>query len=197
MESEEKKTRAQQAEETKRHIFNVALNLLDECDFEKIKIRDIVNAADVSIGTFYHYYKSKLEVYYETYQLADEYFEETVTQALTQPSAKERIFCFFDYYARYSSEITSLKLTKLLYNSSNKSFDRQVPKGMKPLLKELLTQAIESGELYSDDSVDEMVEFLIIAVRGQVYHWCTNDGAYDLRQTLKRFVERLLKVYTS
>ena len=66
------KTRRQlQAEQTKDKLFEAAVSLLAEKDFEQITIRDIVAKAHVSIGTFYNYYSTKMEVFYETYRVAD------------------------------------------------------------------------------------------------------------------------------
>lgn len=190
-----KKTRRQQAEETKVHIFNTALKMLEDRDFESIKVRDIVREANVSIGTFYNYYSTKMDVFYETYQLADMFFEETVEPELVQATVTEKIFCFFDYYAKYSSEITDIKLTKLLYNSNNKFFDRKTDFGMKRILTNLMSMGLKSGELKSDNTPEEMALFLLIAVRGLVYNWCTNDGNYNLREATRKYVNLLLRVY--
>ena len=58
------KTRRQlQAEQTKDKLFEAAVSLLAEKDFEQITIRDIVAKAHVSIGTFYNYYSTKMEVF--------------------------------------------------------------------------------------------------------------------------------------
>lgn len=34
----------------------------------------------------------------------------------------------------------------------------------------------------------------MISIRGQVYHWCTNDGRYSLREAVAGHVEMLLPV---
>lgn len=190
-----KKTRKQQAEETKRHIFETALKLLDQRDFEQITVRDIVKAAEVSIGTFYNYYETKLDVFYETYQLADEYFEETVEPLLTQERAYDRILCFFDHYARYSCQITDLSLTKILYNSNNHCFNRAGGQGMRAVLEKQLRYGLDRGELRATESEADMAEFMMIAVRGLVYNWCTRDGSYPLPEAMCRFAARLLKTY--
>lgn len=191
----EKKTRKQQAEDTKHLLFDTALELLNTRGYESITIRDIVQAAGVSIGTFYNYYQSKLDVFYETYQLADCFFTEEVAPRLVQDTVYEQILCFFDYYAYYSSEHTGLSLTKLIYNSNNKCFDRRSPEGMHPMLTALISEGMERGELQPDCSAEEFGQFLFIAVRGLTYHWCTNEGSYDLRQATRTFVERLLRGY--
>ena len=187
--------RRQQAEETKRHIFHTALRLLEEREFEAIKVRDIVRAADVSVGTFYHYYGTKLDVFYETYQIADEYFDQQVRPALTQPTARERLLCFFDEYARYSSELTNLSLTKVLYNSNNRCFNRSSDRGMFPVLLEQVRLGVDGGEFPAAESPEDIAQFLMVAVRGLVYHWCTREGDYPLRPAMARYVSRLLDAY--
>lgn len=187
-----RKGRRDRAEETKLHIFNTALKLLDEIGFEKLTIRDIVRAAGVSIGTFYYYYSSKLDVFYETYYLADQYFEETVAPQLVQETAVERIYCFFDHYAKYCSDITSITLTGILFNSDNKCFDRESTQGMLSILPELISFGQENAELRTDDSPHEVSRFLMISVRGLVYDWCIHEGCYNLSTAIQRHVERLL-----
>jgi AcrR family transcriptional regulator len=190
-----KKSRREQAEDTKLLIFNAALRLLDEMGFEKITVRDIVKAAEVSIGTFYYHYASKLDVFYETYYLADRYFEEKVAPLLTQASACERILRFFEHYAEYCSDLTSLALTSILFNSENKRFDRDKSAGILRILPELMSYGQENGELADFDTPYEMSRFFMISVRGLVYDWCTHDGAYDLKAAVGRHVERLLRCY--
>ena len=102
----EKGKRQLQAEQTKDKLFYAADALLAEKDYEDITIRDIISKADVSIGTFYHYFKTKLDVFYETYRVADHYFAEVVAPQLTQPTVREQILTFFDYYAHYSCDQT-------------------------------------------------------------------------------------------
>lgn len=190
-----KLTRKEQAAETKKLIFDTALQLLEEKEFNKITIRDIVKRANVSIGTFYNYYSTKLDVYYETYKIADEFFETTVKDELSHISdPTEKIMLFFDYYAKYSSEITSLDLTRILYNSGNKCFDRSSEVGMMPLLVSIIAQGAATGVFQTDKTPAGLAQFLMISVRGQVYHWCTNDGSYNLRAAVAEHTKMLLKI---
>ena len=191
----EKMTRKQRAEATKRRIFDNALALLLERGYEKITVRDIVEAADVSIGSFYNYYESKLDVYYETYSVADEYFETVVAEELEGKGFAEQYFLFFDHYARYSSEVTGLSLTKLLYSSDNKSFDRGAEAGMHALLIRILREGLESGAIAADRPAEELFQFFFIAARGLVYNWCTNDGGYDLRRAMAGYMGTLLRAF--
>lgn len=189
-----KLTRKEQAEETKKLIFNKALELLAEKDFEKITVRDIVKKANVSIGTFYHYYSTKLDVYYETYIIADEYFETVVKPEINQlTDTRKKIELFFEYYARYNCEITDLSLTQILYNSANKCFDRNSDIGMIPILEAILQEGLDTGALKCDRNAKDLAQFFMISIRGQIYHWCTNDGNYDLKNAIAGHLKLLLK----
>lgn len=195
---EKSKTKRQlQAEQTKRHIFRTALNLLDQQDFESITVRDIVREAGVSIGSFYNAYGTKLDVFYETFQVADEYFETTVRPRLTQPAASDRILYFFREYARYNSVETPISLTKILYNPNNPYFRRSSNRGMVPILTELVQQALDGEEFQTDCPADEIAQFLMICIRGVVYDWCLANGSYTLTDRVEEYVRHLLKVYRS
>ena len=195
--TEENKTKRQlQAEQTKLKLFNSAVELLAERDFESITIRDIVEQANVSIGTFYNYYSTKLEVFYETYQVADGYFNEVVEPQLTQPTCRERILCFFGHYAHYSGELTDRKLTRLIYSPDNPCFNRPQENSMVGVLARVLQDGLDSGELAGHgDSAQEIASLLMISVRGLTYHWCTTGYAYDLAGATLQFVQRLLRAY--
>ena len=190
------KTRRQlQAEQTKDKLFEAAVSLLTEKSFDDITIRDIVAKAQVSIGTFYNYYSTKMEVFYETYRVADHYFSDVVAPTLREGPVYERILSFFDYYAHYSGDLTDMKMTRLLYNPDNTFFSRDPHQGMVGLLTGLVREGQDAGVLTSDDTADEIVEYLMISIRGLVYNWCTRGGAYDLAAATRKFVVRLLKAY--
>lgn len=191
----EKITRKEQARRTRVQIFQAALALLDEKRFDDITIRDIVRSAGVSVGTFYRYYTSKREVYYETYPLADDYFEETVLPQLDQPTARERILAFFAFYARYSTDLTNPALPRILYDTSNPWFDRPDNYGMQRVLRVQVEAGIADGEFDPGTDPRMMTRFLMIAARGLVYNWCTHEGGYDLAPELNRYVRRLLLAY--
>ena len=195
MDAENKSKRQLQAEQTKDNLFIAAVELLTEKDFDDITIRDIVARAQVSIGTFYNYYSTKMEVFYETYRIADHYFTETVAPLLSQGTVLERIMAFFDYYAHYSSDLTDMRMTKLLYNPDNTFFSRDPHQGMVGVLIGILQQGLEEGALVGGESADEIAEYLMIATRGLVYNWCTCNGSYDLAAAIRKFVRRLLACY--
>lgn len=69
-------SRKQQALETKTRIYQTALSLMEKKNYQSITIEEISKSAGVSVGAFYHYFKSKNDIFFEIYQEADRYFEE-------------------------------------------------------------------------------------------------------------------------
>ena len=195
MAGETKTKRQLQAEQTKDKLFYAAEQLLAERDFDEITIRDIVARADVSIGTFYHYYATKLDVFYETYRVADHYFTKTVAPLMVQDSTYENILLFFNCYVTYNADLTDRKMLRLLYNPGNTYFNRDPHQGMQGVLLTLIEQGLARGELVSKDSAEDVVRYLMICARGLIYNWCTTNYAYDLHSEMNNFIRRLLCAY--
>ena len=63
------------------------------------------------------------------------------------------------------------------------------------ILRELIEQGLETGELQSDDTLEEIIDFFLIVYRGVVFDWCVYDGEYDLGDKLHKAMKRLLKIY--
>lgn len=93
-----------QAINTKQKIYDAATDLIDKKGFDSTTIEDISKKANVSVGAFYHYYKSKDDIYFELYKIADQYFEEEVYPQLDGLNAAEQLHTYFMHYAKYNNE---------------------------------------------------------------------------------------------
>lgn len=195
MATQTKTKRQLQAEQTKNRVFYAAVQLLAEKEFDDITIRDIITRAEVSIGTFYHYYATKLDVFYETFRMADDYFIDEVAPSLTQKTTYENILLFFNHYATYNAIKIDRQMLRLLYNPSNTFFNRDPHQGMHGVLVDLIEQGFKKGEIFTCDSAEYIARYLMICTRGLVYNWCTTNYAYDLHAEMHRFVTLLLKAY--
>ena len=56
--------RQSRVELTRRTIVEKGIALIEERGYDNVSVQDIVGAAGVSVGTFYHYYESKDAFYY-------------------------------------------------------------------------------------------------------------------------------------
>lgn len=182
-----------QAQATYENIYNAAMSLVEKEGFKNITVRKICEKAGVSIGSFYNYFNSKEDILNEIFKKADNFFLNVVANNLDGENAKEKIVKFFIYYAEYCKR-DKLDQLKQIYNTSNPMF---IKKGrpMQEVLKKVVEEGIEKGELITDMTPDEVVKFFFIALRGVIFDWCLHDGSYDLIQFTKEYTERLLKCF--
>lgn len=181
------------AQATYENIYNAAMSLVEKEGFKNITVRKICEKAGVSIGSFYNYFNSKEDILNEIFKKADNFFLNVVANNLDGENAKEKIVKFFIYYAEYCKR-DKLDQLKQIYNTSNPMF---IKKGrpMQEVLKKVVEEGIEKGELITDMTPDEVVKFFFIALRGVIFDWCLHDGSYDLIQFTKEYTERLLKCF--
>lgn len=188
-----------QARRTKRRIFNAAFALLKEMDIDEIKIADILEASGVSVGTFYHYYKTKWDVFYESFQFLDNYFEEEVAPYLTQPHIKDRLLYFFTQYIVYHGDDQAISYLRVIFRTDNPVFMRSLYEnydyGMLCVLRETLQQAVKDGQIISDEPIIDIAAFFMISFRGLIFDWCARAASYDINAALDYHISHLLRIY--
>ncbi|BCN31158.1 TetR/AcrR family transcriptional regulator [Anaeromicropila herbilytica] len=186
-------SRKLQAEATKNKLYQVAIELLEKEGFEKLKVEDVCKAAGVSIGSFYNYFSSKYDILSEIFIRADQYFEEEVKDSIKEGSTLDKILEYFDYYAKYNQNV-GIDIMKQLYTSNNKIFT-QKGRYMQELLKQIISDGQETGEISTTSSPEEICEFLFIAARGVAYDWCIHDGEYNIEEYMHQYMMKLIVIF--
>lgn len=181
-----------QAQNTYNKIYEAAMSLVERKGFDNITVEDICKKAGVSVGSFYNYFESKHDILIEIFKKADDYFLNTVANDLSQGNIYDKIVRYFSNYAGYCSDIDIDQL-KQIYSTSNTHFI-QKGRGMQAILINLLEEGKKSGELQTDMEVEEIVEYLFIALRGVIFDWCLHNGDYDLVEFTEDYTRRLLKI---
>ncbi len=182
--------RQEKALETKNRIYNAAIELMDRKGFEKITIADISKKANVSVGAFYHYFKSKNDILAEIFRKADEYFSTHVISGLTQASVPDQIVEYFDHYARFNIA-SGPEMTQEIFSPKIKFFI-QKERPMLAILNDLIRQGQEKNEIRTDTDPEELARFLFLMARGIVFEWSLYDGCYDLEATMHKYMAILV-----
>ena len=182
--------RQEKAVETNNRIYTAAIDLMDRKGFEKITIADISKKAGVSVGAFYHYFKSKNDILAEIFRKADEYFATRVISGLRKKSIPEQIVEYFDHYAKFNVA-SGVEMTQQLFNPKIKFF---IKKGrpMQTILQDLIRKGQEKKEIRADEDPEELARFLFVLARGVVFEWSLYEGRYDLEATMHKYIEILV-----
>jgi AcrR family transcriptional regulator len=189
--------RQEKAVETKNRIYAGAIELMDRKGFERITIADISKKAGVSVGAFYHYFKSKNDILAEIFRKADEYYSTRVLPALNAntKSIPDQIVEYFDYYAKFNIS-SGVEMTQNIFNPKIKFF---IKKGrpMHAILEDLIRKGQEKREIRANASPEELARFLFILARGIVFEWSLYEGRYDLKATMHKYIKILVSTLQS
>lgn len=187
-----------QAITTKRKLYEVGLDLIRKHGYDPVTITQICKAANVSIGAFYHHFRSKASLIIEEgYALCDEYFEKEVMEILNGENAVEAIVDYIGYMMRYG-ENCGLDIMTQVYKAqiteANEFFlseERTIVK----MLHQLVQKAQDQGELDNSTHYKQIGREVLILARGITYNWCQSEGSYDITSLAKRMVRNYLSAY--
>ena len=172
------------SENTKEALFRSLLKLSKEKGFDKVTIRDICTDAEVSIGSFYHHFKSKDELAKETYFQTDKLINEDFIKVCESSNPKENLYNILRIYVEYvSREVGSLvkayyKLVLDMTDVSAFEPERLYYKS----LKNIIQKCAEEGYIKKFDSYDEVTAYCSRFIRGLIFDWCVNEGKYNLEE---------------
>lgn len=182
--------RQEKAIETKNRIYNAAIKLMDRKGFEKITITDISKKAGVSVGAFYHYFKSKNDILAEIFRKADEYFSTQVISSLKKRKIPSRIVEYFNHYAKFNIT-TGVETTQQLFNPKIKFFIKK-DRPMLIILQDLIRKGQEKKEIRSNADPEELARLLFTLARGVVFDWSLHEGRYDLEAAMEKDMKILV-----
>ena len=182
--------RKQQALQTQNNIFLVFLNLTKKKEIENITIEDICKKANISVGTFYHYFSSKEDIYQKLFQQIEENLNEELESITQHTTIQKTILNFFQCIAKYT---TKLELHINLLNDFNKKIFAYEPSLIYKTLNTFVNKGRFEKELTNDMSVEEITTYLFTVARGVILDWCLLGGEYSLEQRMDSYMKLTLK----
>ncbi|HSP48020.1 MAG TPA: TetR/AcrR family transcriptional regulator [Clostridiaceae bacterium] len=190
MEKRKVTSRTLQAIDTKNRIYEAGIGLFYTHGVDSVTITDICNAAGVSVGSFYKYFNTKMDILALNYEDADEFFLEHVKPSITGDTAKERIISYFDHYLEFV-QTKPMDFIRNLYRPDNVLFIKK-GRAMQTVLSEVIVEGMDNGSLSRVMTAEEANEYLFVSIRGLIFHWCLYDGTFDLRERARTYLNLLL-----
>lgn len=180
-------SRKEKSRLTRRRIYDATYHLVREKGLD-YTVTDVCRRSGVSVGSFYHFYKSKEAVAQDIYIFFDEHMEGFL-QSLTG-SCEEKIENALCEAVSYSSSL-GVQFLQLSINSIA-SHDGAVVHVESPLFAFLCRTIRESG--YSlEEKPDYYARFLITLFRGTLNWWTVNGGVFDIEKRMRSYVRTALR----
>ena len=169
---------------TKGRIISAAWKLFYEQGYDGTTVEDIVFESGTSKGSFYHYFDGKDALMGTLAYVFDEKYEELIPALDPNMGALETLaYINHELYVMIDASVsidllTRLLSTQLLARGEKHLLDRS--RVYFRLLRRIVRQGAERGELRREVSVDELVRAFAMWERAQLYDWCLCGGDYSL-----------------
>lgn len=186
---------------TRGKIVSAAWQLFYEQGYENTTVEEIIETSQTSRGSFYHYFDGKDALLSTLSDLFDEKYEalqETMSPAM---STMEKLFFLNqELFGMIENRVSVELLARLLSTQLVTNGERHLLNQKRiyyRLLRKLIAQGQESGELSDRQSVSEMVRLYALCERALMYDWCLRGGEYSLRQYSAQMLPHFLSSFSS
>jgi len=189
--------RKQQAIDTKEKIYKLCIDMMLKKGYDNINISDICKKAGISVGCFYHHFKSKEDIIIEAYKLADFDVLDVIKKNPFKGNAFDKILQVFELQMKGAITSGVTLLTQLYKSQINEGNDYLFSKErvMPKVLVEIIKEGQQNGEIIEEYDADFIVKELMRFSRGIMYDWCAHAGQYDIVEDMYRSMCIYLKSF--
>ncbi len=182
---------------TKGKIINAAWDLFYEQGYDDTTVEEIIERSGTSKGSFYHYFEGKDALLGSLSYIFDEEYSNLKENMPSDMTSFDKLLYLNGKLFSMIEDRIDIELLKRLYST------QLITKGEKhlldskrlyyKLLKSIVSEGQEAGELTDKMSVKEIVKLYAMCERALLYDWCLCNGDYSLKQYAKNIMPMFLK----
>ncbi|MBR0316923.1 MAG: TetR/AcrR family transcriptional regulator [Synergistaceae bacterium] len=188
--------------ENKQKIIDTVIEMIKKHGADYVTVRKICEAADVSTGTFYYYFKDKDDLM--MYFLREALFPEFEKFHLMTPYDDiEGRIC--ELYMRLINKYMELgeKFMKKFYTSGNRSLSAYMSEDngkfsagtVMERSEEEINLAIKNGIIKSNINSHVICQDICTIIKGCVFEWCLSGEKFDIETTIHRIIKTYLEKF--
>jgi TetR/AcrR family fatty acid metabolism transcriptional regulator len=202
MDQEIKIPRKVRSQQVKNRIFETAVQLIKDRGFDYVTVANVCAGANVSVGSFYHYFSGKEELLSYYFVAGYNKYFDNYSKKMGQDFIRN-ICLIFDIYSQFCLD-QGLQFISNFYSPTNKSLDiykdnvddeKRLPLVSKAYHELLAAQ--EKGYIQESADLEQISYDLCILEKGGVLEWAVSDGKYDLKKHLSRMIVNMLTGITT
>ena len=183
---------------TRGRIIAAAWELFYEQGYDSTTVEEIIDRSQTSKGSFYHYFDGKDALLSSLSYLFDEEYARLQQELDPNMPVWDKLLylnraLFSMIENRVSLELLGRLLSSQLITRGDKHLlDRN--RLYFKLLRQIIREGQEAGELSADLSVNEAVKLYALSERALMYDWCLCGGEYSLTAYAERVMPAFLAV---
>jgi AcrR family transcriptional regulator len=190
-----------QAQESRRKIFETAVQLFDKKGYDNVSIAEICEKAGFSTGSFYYYFKSKDQIMEERYLpfalQVDSFFKAIDSNVQEEnKSSVEKLAEFTEIFLEYVNNVgvEALKTAYRLQIEPGSAASPRTATLFKPhdIVIKIIEEGQKVGDIRTDISAPDISTMLYNFVFGILYSWCFPNASFDLREAGKLYLDMVL-----
>lgn len=190
---EELNHRQKQALATKLKITETAMELIKIHGFDSIKVTDICESANISVGTFYHYFESKESLIENAYMKIDLLVEEHV-EGRQYNNSYDKIIEIFQQAMKSIEDLGYKFMADVFKHIVVNPPKYSILETRYPYrsIRKTIEEGIASSEFLPTTNATELAHDCMRIGRGLVFDWCLYEGSYSLTEETNRLTKSLL-----
>lgn len=180
--------------DNKQRIIDTTVELVKKHSADAITVRGVCEAADVSIGTFYHYFENKDDLL--MYFVREASFDSFALETPPEDIAGRLTELYMLLIRRYQS--LGLDFMRQFYTTGNQALSAYMgsspdsfPEGtVMARCESELELARQKGIIAEETDVHQSSADVCTIVKGCVFEWCLGGGRVDVEDALRRILTR-------
>lgn len=171
---------------TRGRIIDAAWRLFYRQGYDDTTVEEIIRESGTSRGSFYHYFEGKEALVGTLANVFDEKYERLM--AFIDPDMNrfdQLMYLNRELFAMIENSISLELLARMYASQLVTQRDRSLldhNRTYYKLLRQVVREGQERGELRADITVNEMVRVYALCERALLYDWCLSGGEYSLLQ---------------
>ncbi|WP_207726940.1 TetR/AcrR family transcriptional regulator [Anaerosolibacter carboniphilus] len=186
------KTKTEKGLNAKKSIYDTAIKLMNSQGYENVSISDICKSAGFSVGNFYYYYKSKVDILVEYVHLHNEELLE-YHNSLANHIYIDRIKMLTLYAMEKKDQLGKDFVAKLFaIDFMDKNLLMLSSHVYFKIICELVEKAQENNEITKKLSTKDISDLLINNNYGLLASWLYTETRYSLKEAAEKNLDILL-----
>ena len=182
---------------TKSRIVSAAWQLFYQYGYENTTVDDIVEAAQTSKGSFYHYFEGKDALLGSLSYLFDEKYGEIMeTIDPTLSPTDKLIYLNQELFLMIENTVSVSLLCRLFSTQLVTKGERHLlepDRTYYKLLRQITIEGQQQGCFRRELSINDITKAYAMFERGLMYDWCLCNGNYSLCQYSQQMLPLFLK----
>jgi len=174
-------------------IVDKVVAMLNRLDIKDATVHMICEAADISVGTFYHYFVDKNDLVTDILGRIDRYLADQVIPNLNSEDEIENMIAFGKGFASYTNGVGSatggiISTADFPLPNTKEGILEEHNRLIYTIPRDIMLRGQKKRQIAQDLDVEDTVNILVISLRGNALEWSRRSRVYSIEEQVTKFM---------